>query len=97
MKLSLSPRVALKDPEMQRELREHARQVNDLSEGRGIAKYNAMAAVPTTGTYAQNDTIANSAITELGAPGAKYIVKEFVCIVGGTPGTWVQARCLTGN
>lgn len=96
-KLNLQPRVAVQDPNLQRELIEHARQVNALSEGRGAAKYNAASASPTTGMYAQNDTIQNSSMVELGSTGSKYVIKEFICIAGGTPGTWVQARMLTGN
>jgi hypothetical protein len=96
-KLNIQPRVAVQDPSLQRELIEHARQINNLSEGRGAARYNAAASAPTTGLYSQNDTVQNSNMIELGSPGSKYVIKEFICIAGGTPGTWVQARVLTGG
>jgi hypothetical protein len=96
-KLNLSPRVALRDPDLQRELKEHARQVNALSEGSISAAYNAATTAPTTGDHAQGDVIRNSAPTELGSIGSKYVIKEFICVAGGTPGTWLECRYLTGN
>jgi len=35
--------------------------------------------------------------SELGAAGAKYVIDGWKCVAGGTPGTWVQCRFLTGN
>jgi hypothetical protein len=58
---------------------------------------NAATAAPTTGTYAQGDFIRNSNPTELGIATAKYVVLGFICTVGGTPGTWLPVRTLTGN
>ena len=97
MKLNTSPRVAIKDPDLQRELREHAQQVNGLSEGRIAANYNAATAVPTTGTYQQGDKVWNSAPVEAGAASSRYVVIGWICTVGGTPGTFLQMRVLTGN
>lgn len=97
MKLNTTPRTGILDPALQRELREHADQVNRLSEGRISARYNARPSVPTTDTWAQGDFVANSAPSELGAAGSKYVIEGWVCVVGGTPGTWVQKRFLTGN
>ena len=97
MKLNTSPRVGVADPMLQRELREHAQQVNALSEGRIAAAYGALAAPPTAGTYAQGDVIRNSAPTELGAAGSKYIVMSWTCTVSGTPGTFRENRSPTGN
>lgn len=97
MKLNTSPRVALNDPIMQRELREHATQVNAVSEGRLSGTYNAMTAAPTTGIYNAGDMIRNSAPTELGTAGAKFVVFGFLCVAAGTPGTFVACRFLTGN
>ena len=57
MKLATSPRVGIKDPDLQRELREHAQQVNALSEGRIAANYNAATAVPTTGLVLNAGTL----------------------------------------
>lgn len=78
-------------------LRDYANQVNSVSEGFVKGTTNATTAAPTTGTYSQGDFIRNSAPSELGTAGSKYIIKGWVCTVSGTPGTWVQERCLTGN
>jgi hypothetical protein len=96
-KLNPSPRVGLNDPILQRELREHALQVNLLSEGRISATYNAQTAAPTTGTHAHGDFVRNSAPVELGTTPNKYVIHGWLCVAGGTPGTWVQCRYLTGN
>lgn len=55
------------------------------------------AAAPTTGTWAQGDKVKNSSPSEAGTAGSKYVVIGWVCAVSGTPGTWVEMRCLTGN
>jgi hypothetical protein len=52
---------------------------------------------PVTGTYSQGAFVWNSAADELGAGGSKYVILGWVCIVGGTPGTWRESRVLTGN
>lgn len=97
MKTNTTPRVGVNDPILQRELREHATQINLLSEGRIAGSYTALTAAPTTGDWMQGDKVANSAPTELGTAGSKYFVDGWTCVVSGTPGTWVQRRCLTGN
>ena len=96
MKLNVTPRVNV-DAETARWYREIARQVNGLSEGSQVAFYTAMTAAPTTGTWALGDFVLNSAPVESGAVFAKYIVHGWRCTAGGTPGTWVQCRFLTGN
>jgi hypothetical protein len=53
--------------------------------------------VPTSGTFAPGDFIRNSAPVEAGAVSSKYVVLGWLCTVGGTPGTFVQCRALTGN
>lgn len=70
-------------------------QLNNLSEGMIAAKTNATTAAPTTGTYAVGDFVANSAPSELGTAGSKYIVTGWIC--SATPNTFLQARVLTGN
>lgn len=95
MKLNTTPRVA--DPLVQQELTRHALQVNAMSEGRLTGAYNAQAAAPTTGAYAQGDFIRNNAPAELGSAASKYVVTGWICVASGTPGTFVQARVLTGN
>lgn len=96
MKLNITPRLNV-DPVLHREIREHATQVNLISEGKMAGFYTAVTSVPTTGTYAQGDFVMNSAPAELGTAGSKYVIEGWQCLVGGTPGTWVQKRYLTGN
>lgn len=95
-KLNVTPRTN-EDAETTRWYRQIAYQVNALSEGRAAALYQASTSVPTTGTWAQGDVVKNSAPTELGTAGSKYVLREWICVAAGTPGTWVQQRILTGN
>lgn len=95
-RLNNSPRVGINDPILQRELREHAIQVNNLTEGRVSAVTNATTAAPTTGPNKQGDFVRNSAPTELGSASSKYVIYGWLCVASGTPGTWVQCRFLTG-
>lgn len=97
MKLRTTPTVGTTDPVLQRELREHATQVNLISEGRIFGFYTATTAAPTTGSWMQGDFLMNSAPTELGAASSKYVIEGWTCVASGTPGTWVQRRFLTGN
>lgn len=77
--------------------RDIAEQVNAVSEGAISANHNALTAAPTTGAYQQGDFVRNKEPVELGAPGAKYVVHGWQCVVSGEPGTWVECRYLTGN
>jgi len=52
---------------------------------------------PTLGTYIQGKIIDNVNIMELGTTGSKYVLLGWVCVAGGTPGTWVERRNITGN
>ncbi len=97
MKLNTMPRVGVNDPLLQRELREHASQVNLMAEGRLAAFYQAATSPPATGAAQQGDFVLNSAPAELGSAGSKYIVHGWRCVASGTPGTWVACRFLTGN
>jgi hypothetical protein len=72
-------------------------QVNRLSEGRIDARHTASTAAPTTGTYAQGDIVWNSSPSELGSGGSKYVILGWLNVTAGSPGTFVQLRCLTGN
>jgi hypothetical protein len=74
-----------------------ATKVNGLADGRLAVIDNARTAVPTTGTWAQGDFVRNSTPTEQGAAASKYVIYGWLCSVGGTPGTWLQCRFLTGN
>ena len=96
MKLNTTPRINA-DVALLRELKEHAAQVNALSEGRMAGTYNALTAAPTTGPWAIGDYIKNSAPAEAGSAASKYVILGWVCTVSGTPGTWLQCRALTGN
>lgn len=96
MKLNTTPRVNV-DAETARWYRQIALQVNALSEGSITAVYNAAPAAPTTGTWARGDQIRNSAPVEAGTAGSKYVTTGFICTAGGTPGTWLPLRSLTGN
>lgn len=78
-------------------LRKIASQLNLISEGFIEGATNATTAAPTTGTYTVGDFIRNSAPSELGTAGSKYVVTGWVCVTGGTPGTWLSCRSLTGN
>ena len=78
-------------------LRDIANKVNGIADGRLASIDNAQAAVPTTGTWAQGDFVRNSAPVELGLATSKYVIEGWTCVVGGTPGTFVQKRFLTGN
>lgn len=72
-------------------------QVNQLTEGTVSAVHSAATAAPTAGTYAQGDFVRNSTPAEAGTAGAKYVVTGWMCTVGGTPGTFLACRSLTGN
>jgi len=72
-------------------------QLNNLSEGRLAGATNAQTAPPTTNEHQRGDFVRNSAPVELGTAGSKYVIEGWICVAAGTPGTWVQKRCLTGN
>ena len=74
-----------------------ATQVNNVSEGRIVGSHNAATQPPAMGLYQAGDYIRNSAPQVLGTAGSQYIVKGWVCITSGDPGTWVQDRGLTGT
>jgi len=96
MRISKTPRQNV-DAETAQWMREVANQINGLSEGKAVALYQSASSAPTTGTYAQGDFVTNNTPTELGTAGSKYVIRGWICTVGGTPGTWVQCRNLTGN
>lgn len=77
--------------------RDVAQQVNGVTEGKVSAITNAYTSYPTSGTWSQGDFIRNSAPSELGIAGSKYVILGWVCTAAGSPGTWVSCRALTGN
>ena len=82
-------------------LREHAVQVNLLSEGSVAGAYAARTSVPTTGTWARGDIVRKSDLSEAGAAASKYVVIGWARITNGSGNVlntdWVELRCLTGN
>lgn len=54
-------------------------------------------AKPTSGTWNQGDVCINKTPTEIGDVGSKYIIEKWICIAGGTPGTWKECRVITGD
>lgn len=76
-----------------------ARQLNGISEGQISVITNAATVAPTgtAQTYNQGDKVWHSTPAEAGAPGSKYIVLGWCCVVAGAPGTWCEMRVLTGN
>lgn len=100
MKVDPYPRFPTDQAQSVRKLtdlhRELALQLNLLSEGTQGASHAARSSVPTTGTYATGDFVLNSAPASLGGAGSVYIIHGWRCTAGGTPGTFVQCRFLTG-
>jgi hypothetical protein len=100
MKLDVYPRFPADRNLYERKLtdlwRATNQQVNQLTEGQITAVHNAATSAPTAGTFAPGDFIRNSAPSELGTAGSKYVLTGWLCTVGGTPGTFVQCRALTG-
>ena len=80
-----------------RVLRATAQKVNALGDGRIAARDLTATVVPTTGTYATGDIVWKSNPVEAGGAGAKYVILGWVNVAGGTPGTFLQMRTLTGN
>lgn len=80
-----------------RELKDHATQVNLMAGGRVAAIPNASTSAPTSGDHAQGDFVRNSTPVEVGTAGSKYVVFGWLCVAGGSPGTWVGCRFLTGG
>jgi hypothetical protein len=72
-------------------------QLNALTEGHLHAVHNAYTAAPTGGEWAQGDFIRKSDPVEAGGAGSKYVIVGWICTVGGSPGTWLECRVLTGN
>lgn len=72
-------------------------QLNNLSEGKLEAIHNATIAAPTTGTYAKGDFVRNTDPADSGTVGNKYTLFGWLCVAGGTPGTWVPGRFMTAD
>lgn len=97
MRVNKTPRVGGGNVNLDRELSEHANLINLMTDGRIAGTNNANTAPPTGEAYALGDFVRNSAPAEAGSGGSRYVVLGWVCVAGGTPGTWLPCRCLTGN
>lgn len=78
-------------------LRDTLTKVGLLQAGSLSGRSNQRTTAPTAGTWAQGDEVRHSAPVEAGTVGSKYVVLGWVCVSGGTPGTWREMRVLTGN
>lgn len=78
-------------------LRPMSKKVNGMAGGRFSDTDGVSSASPTAGMYAVGDFIRNSSPSELGSGGSKYVIFGWLCLTGGSPGTWVECRFLTGN
>ena len=68
--------------------------VNDLAEGKIVARYKARSTAPT-GSLAKGDFVPNTNTEEQGTAGAKYVLAGWICTT--YTGTVVECRFLTGN
>lgn len=71
--------------------------LNGIGGGRLAATDLTATSIPTTGTFAQGDFVRHSAPVEAGGVGVKYVITGWICVAGGTPGTFKEHRVLTGN
>lgn len=103
MRLEENPQLPMgQDPKdlnfvLSRLFRNIAQKVNQIGDGRIAGSDFTAASIPTTGMFKQGDVIKNSAPVEAGTAGSKYVVLGWVCVAGGTPGTLLPIRALTGN
>lgn len=84
------------DPQFRTQLAEDLRQVSaDLqSVFKGRQGYTA---APGGGNWKRGDFVSNSTPSEAGSSPNKYVVIGWICVASGSPGTWLECRCLTGN
>lgn len=82
---------------LSRLFRNIAQKVNAIGDGRIAGSDFTAASVPTTGTFRQGDRVWNSAPVEAGTAGSKFVTLGWVCVAGGSPGTLLPIRTLTGN
>lgn len=63
----------------------------------GSVRFTGGTAAPTSGTWQTADLVWNTTPSVLGTSGSQYIIDHWRCVSGGTPGTWVACRTLTGT
>lgn len=95
MKANTQPRFKT-EPNIERELREHAVLINLMTDGRLAGTHNATTAAPASGSYAVGDFVRNSAPAEAGSAGSKYLVLGWV-VTDDDPLAFLPCRVLTGN
>jgi hypothetical protein len=95
--MKLDERISGAPPSIAKWMQLAAKKVNDLAAGVFSAREGQLTAAPTTGTHAQGDIVWNSNPVEAGVALSKYVVIGWICTVGGTPGTFLPMRVLTGN
>ncbi len=78
-------------------LRAFAIKVNQLAAGKFVGVDDAATAPPTSGRWEQGDIVRNKTPTELGHQNHYYVIIGWICVAGGSPGTWLEMRTLTGN
>ena len=92
-----SPTLDARDTQRLDDLaREYGNALEAIFAGK-ISATDRRTAAPTGGTWSAGDFVRNAAPVEAGSVSSKYVVLGWVCTVGGTPGTWLQCRTLTGN
>lgn len=60
-------------------------------------RYMYAAAAPNADAWSLGDETINTNPSEQGAASSKYVTGKWICVVAGSPGTWVEMRSLTGN
>lgn len=73
----------------------NARAVPGIEIGGRLIAVNGGA--PVAGTWTRGDRVFNNTPAEAGSDGSKYVITGWICTLGGTPGTWLEMRTLTGN
>lgn len=88
------------EPGTQSEIRSYLNRIvrtfNQVAGGNVSGYYTSGSASPTGGTWAAGDQVRNTAPAEAGTAGSKYVITGWICVTGGTPGTWKEMRTLTG-
>jgi hypothetical protein len=70
--------------------------VNQMAECRIDTHYLSATSAPSSGAYKRGDFVPNSAPSELGGGGSKYVITGWIC-TDDSPLTFVACRSLTGN
>lgn len=82
--------------DLDRALAKVGEQVNELSEGRIVASYNAVSSTPST-KLTVGDFVRNSHPVEEGTAGSKYVVLGWSGISASSTVKTTEVRGLTGN